>query len=116
MKDDRLEEFREEVGRLRLSGGKVERERWATIAAVVLFVIAVILEIVAFSSSSSAEDAREQTDMVILALLGVVLALGATGLFVRYSLSRWFRHWLIRLIYEDRQQTDRIVEAVGSGE
>lgn len=49
--------------------------------------------------------------MVILALLGIVLALGSVALFVRYSLSRWFRYWLIRLIHEDRQQTDRIVEA-----
>nr|NIR37921.1 hypothetical protein [Actinomycetota bacterium]NIS32454.1 hypothetical protein [Actinomycetota bacterium]NIT96264.1 hypothetical protein [Actinomycetota bacterium]NIU19958.1 hypothetical protein [Actinomycetota bacterium]NIU67474.1 hypothetical protein [Actinomycetota bacterium] len=50
--------------------------------------------------------------MVILALLGVVLALGAVAVFVRVSLTRWFRYWLVRLIYENRAQTDALRDAI----
>jgi ABC-type Fe3+ transport system permease subunit len=108
----RLEEFRQEVSELKVTGGAANPERLGMIAGVVLFVAAVILEIVAYSSSSSASDVRDQNDMIILALFGVVLALGAVALFVRYALTRWFRYWLVRLVFEDRQQTDRIVEAL----
>jgi hypothetical protein len=42
----------------------------------------------------------------------VVLAVIGTGLVVRYALTRYVRYWLVRLIYEDREQTDRIVAAL----
>jgi hypothetical protein len=108
----RLREFQTEIDKLRISGGSANPERIGMLLGIAMFVAAVVIEIVAFSGSSSASDARDQTDFVILALLGVVVALGAVALFVRYALTRWFRYWLIRLIYEDRQQTDRIVAAL----
>jgi hypothetical protein len=108
----RLAEFQREVDQLKLSGGKANPERTATLASMVLFVVAVVIVIVAYSRSNSATDPREQTDMIILALLGVVVALGAVGLYVRNAMTRWFRYWLVRLIYEDRSQTDRVVDAI----
>lgn len=108
----RLAEFQREVEELKLTGGQANPERKGLTIATVLFVAAVVIEIVALQGSSTASDARDQTDMVILALLGVVVALGAIGMYVRYALTRWFRYWLVRLIYEDRASTDRIVEAI----
>ena len=34
------------------------------------------------------------------------------ALFIRYSLGRYLRFWMIRLIHEQRAQTDRVVEAL----
>ena len=115
----RLQEFQAHVDELKLTGGRANPERTAVRVAVALFVVAVVLEIVAFLGSSNAAlgdaGAQEQTDFVILALLGVVLALGAVALFVRASLTRWFRYWLVRLVYEDRANTDRLLEALQPG-
>lgn len=108
----RLAEFQREVDQLKLTGGRANPERTATLAAMVLFIVALIIAIVAYSKSNTAEDPREQTDSVVLALVGVVVALGAVGLYVRNAMTRWFRYWLVRLIYEDRAQTDRIVDAI----
>ncbi len=108
----RLEEFRHEVQRLGLTGGRSRPERLGLRLAVAVFVAALVVEIVAFVVSSNATDPRDQTDMVILALLGVVLALGAVAVFVRLALTRWFRYWLIRLVYEHREATDRVVDAI----
>ena len=116
MSDDatrsRLEQFQAEVDEMKISGGRTNPERTAITLSVLAFAAAVIIEIVAFSQSSSATDARDQTDMIILALLGVVLALGAVAVFIRVSLSRWFRYWLVRLIYENRAQTDALRDAI----
>ena len=108
----RLQEFQAEVDAMKVSGGGANPERIGMILAILMFAAAFVIEIVAFSGSSSASDPQDQTDFVILALLGVVVALGAVALFVRYALTRWFRYWLVRLIHEDRQQTDRIVAAL----
>jgi hypothetical protein len=108
----RLREFQSQVDDLRLSGGRANPERTAVRLAIVLFVVAVGLELIAYFGSSNASDARDQTDYLILAVLGVVVAVGAVGLFVRASLTRYFRYWLVRLVYEDRANTDRIVEAI----
>jgi hypothetical protein len=111
----RLKEFQSQVDDLRLSGGRANPERTAVRLAVVLFIAAIIVEIVAFNGSSGASDSRDQTDFVILALLGVVIAVGSVGLFVRASLTRYFRYWLVRLVYEDRANTDRLIDALRAG-
>ena len=108
----RLEAFQSQVDDLRLTGGKANPERMAVRLGILLFVVAVALGIVAFFSSTSADDARDQNEMIILALLAVVIALGAAALFVRASLTRYFRYWLIRLVYEDRANTDRLIDAI----
>ncbi len=108
----RLEEFQQQVDELRLSGGRANPERTLVRISVTLFVISLIIEIFAFSESRGTTNSYEQTDMVILALLGVVVALGGVALFVRASLTRYFRYWLVRLVYEDRANTDRIVDAI----
>ena len=108
----RLQEFQAEVDSMKVTGGAANPDRLGMTAGILLFAAAVVIEIVAFNGSSGASDARDQTDFVILALLGVVVALGAVALFVRYALTRWFRYWLVRLIHEDRQQTDRIIAAL----
>lgn len=112
----RLAEFQTQVDELKLTGGRANPERTMVRLALGLFVVAVAIEIVAFSLSSGASDARDQNDYIILSMLGVVVALGAVALFVRASLTRYFRYWLIRLVYEDRANTDRLVDALrGSG-
>jgi hypothetical protein len=115
MTDDtspRLQEFQSQVDDLRLTGGKANPERMAIRGAVALFLVAVVLGVVAYSSSTTAENSLDQNELIILALLAVVIALGAVGLFVRASLTRYFRYWLVRLVYEDRANTDRLIEAL----
>ena len=44
--------------------------------------------------------------------LGIALIIAGAALFIRFSLARYMRFWLIRLTYESRANTDRIVEAI----
>ena len=48
-------------------------------------------------------------------MLGLGLIVAGAALFVRYSMTRYMRFWLLRMVYEERSQTDRTVEAMNSG-
>ena len=47
-------------------------------------------------------------------LLGFGLAIVVAGaaLFVRYSMSKFLRFWLVRLVHEQRAETDRLIAAI----
>ncbi len=47
-------------------------------------------------------------------MLGLIIA--GAALFVRYSMTRYMRFWLLRMVYEERAQTDRTVEAMNQVE
>ncbi len=108
----RLQEFQSQVDDLRLTGGKANPERMAVRLSIVLFIVAVALALGAYFGSTSAENSLDQTELVILGMVSVVFAVGAAALYVRASLTRYFRYWLVRLVYEDRANTDRLIEAL----
>jgi hypothetical protein len=106
---DRLSEFEAEVAGLKTGGGSANPERKGMMLGLVLMAAGVIIPLVSFFSSRSAEDPRAQRDLVILALFGIALTLCGVALFAVNALTRWFRYWLVRLIFEHRSQTDRII-------
>jgi protein-S-isoprenylcysteine O-methyltransferase Ste14 len=100
---DRLGEFENEVARLRIKGGSVERERQLTTVGLALAVIGVVLGVVAVFISSGASDSRDQLTYLSMGILGLTLTVAGSVLWLRYSLTRYLRFWLLRLIYEQRQ-------------
>ena len=105
----RLQQFQAEVDQLRVSGGKANPERMGRILGGVLMVVGLILGIYAyFGLSHNTSNALQQGDATVIGLLGVGFCIVGTGLFVVFSLTRYFRYWLVRLIYEQRDQTDRL--------
>ena len=61
---------------------------------------------------STSDGADQRAFLGQTTYLGIVLVIVGAALFVRYSLSRYLRYWMIRLIHEQRTQTDRIVDAI----
>ena len=45
-------------------------------------------------------------------MLGLALVVVGTALFVRYSMTRFMRYWLVRLVHEQRSETDRLIAAI----
>jgi hypothetical protein len=119
---ERLDEFAEEVKDLKIGGGLANPERTGTIVGIVLMVIggaATILFSISKQGDLSASSTDEQLHEVIqaanntwFAIWGLSLILIGAALWIRNSMTRYLRYWLIRMIYEDRANTDRLIEAM----
>jgi hypothetical protein len=109
MMSPRLQQFQEEVNGLKVTGGKANPERTGQMLGGVLMLVGLILGFYAyFGLSHPASGPLQQGDATVIGLLGVGFCIVGTGLFVVFSLTRYFRYWLVRLIYEQREQTDRL--------
>ncbi len=108
----RLQEFQTEVDSLKVTGGKANPERTWVIIGALLMIAGIVLSIISYASISSSAPLKGQVvftdDYTALGTLGLVLAVVGAALFIVMSLRRYFRFWLIRLIFEQREQADRI--------
>jgi hypothetical protein len=48
-------------------------------------------------------------------LIGIGISVVGIVIWIRNSLTRYLRFWIIRLVYEQREQTDRLIEALERG-
>lgn len=117
----RLAAFQEEVAKLGVTGGKANPERKLVRFGVFLIIAGIVLEVVALilslntsgipADASAAEQisaglgsGRDQGHALIIALCGLAAILAGGIFYIANSLSRFFRYWLVRLIYEIREQ------------
>jgi hypothetical protein len=111
----RVAEFESEVTRLKLKGTNAEPERRLVLLGAVLMLVGVVLAIAGWISSNGTNNSLNQNTDLTMAVAGLAVTVVGGIIWLRHSLSRYGRYWLARYIYEQRQQTDRIVEAVGRG-
>ena len=109
----RVQQFRDDMDRMKLKGASASSERWMLIGGGVLLVVGIVLGIVAAVSTINAGDSpADQRAFIAQSLLGLALVVAGGALFVRFSLGRFLRFWLVRLVYEGRADTDRLVDAI----
>ncbi|WP_419919945.1 hypothetical protein [Candidatus Poriferisocius sp.] len=104
----RLEQFHQEVGRLQASGGRANPDRWVFRIGVILTIVGLAFTLVSFFMTGDASDNKNHLDLVVSALFGVSLTLVGLVMITVSSFRRFMRYWLVRLIYEHREQTDRV--------
>ena len=110
---DRLEEFQSELARLRVKSRSADDEQRLLFAGIILMPVGLVLVLVGYVGASGTTDLSAQVPYL---LSGGVFGLGLTvvgaALFLRYSLGRYLRFWLLRLIYEEHTTADRQVDAI----
>ena len=111
MEQARMTEFRNEIETIRLKSSTNKRERLLQILGILLMTCGVVLSLVAYfvannqQSGDLAIDSLEQNEHIILAITGLCIALTGGCIFLRYSLGRFLRFWLLRLIHENNKRT-----------
>jgi hypothetical protein len=109
----RLAQFQHEVEKLRVTGGTANPERlgatWGVVLLGIGVAVAVIGMIIALGGNTD-----DKLDGIAIGIVGVVASVLGLALWIRNSMTRYLRFWLIRLVYEQREQTDHLVAALRS--
>ena len=109
----RAEEFTAEISQLKLSGSSAQNEARALQLGIVGLVVPLVLAVIGILMVMSTSDAADQRAFASQTFwLGNIIVVVGAALFLRYSLGRYLRFWMIRLIHEQRAQTDRVVDAI----
>jgi hypothetical protein len=105
----RLQEFQREVDQLKVTGGKANPERTWLILSGIGLVVGVALALFGWIGTRGSKGALGIADYNSLSMLGLTLTVASAAVFVVMSMRRYFRYWLVRLIFEQRDQTDRML-------
>jgi hypothetical protein len=107
---DRVEQFRAEIAEMKLRDPATSRERLWLGLGIALMAVGAVLAVSAYLISHQTTDPLVQNDAVTLGLAGITSAVLGGALFLRFSVASFLRFWLARLIYEQKAQTDRLLE------
>jgi membrane associated rhomboid family serine protease len=107
---DRVEQFRAEIAEMKLRDPATSRERIWLGLGIALMAVGAALALASYLISHQSTSSLVQNDAVTLGLAGIAAAVIGAALFLRYSLASFLRFWLARLIYEQKAQTDRMLE------
>ncbi|MBX3286053.1 MAG: hypothetical protein KF703_11970 [Actinobacteria bacterium] len=104
MAPDRRQQFEADIAKVRLRTGASANEPRLVALGVALMGAGAAVALVAFVVSGSQADTRDVLSTVILAIFGLALAVAGAAVFLRYSIGRFLRFWLLRLIYEQQDR------------
>ncbi|MEZ5382253.1 MAG: hypothetical protein R2754_10755 [Microthrixaceae bacterium] len=109
---ERLEQFTNEVAEMRLPDTRSSRERLLLIGGIASMALGVIVTIVAYFVSHGTTNPLQQRDAIVIALIGLAVAIVGSAAFLRYSIAQFLRFWLARNSWEQSAHTDRLVAAL----
>jgi hypothetical protein len=109
MSSERLATFQKEVGQLKVTGGAASPERTGSLVGIAVGLVGVVGGVVCFLSAYNATRFEVIQRFIVLGSVFTGVAVVGAVIWVRNSLTRYLRYWLIRLIYEQREQTSVLV-------
>jgi len=96
---------------------KARGERARLIAGLALIVIGGLVIFGGYWGASGTATLNKQIPYLLSGgMLGIGLVIAGAAVFVRISMSRFLRYWMIRDVYERRVQADRIIESMNGVE
>src|ERR1700726_3258634 len=95
-------DLRTELGKLRASNNSGPMDSKLSVLGVLLAIAGLVIILVNFLQSRNFSDMRDQMDALILSLFGIGLVIVGATLYIRSSMTRFLRYWLLRIVYEQR--------------
>src|SRR6478672_3375942 len=110
---NRSEQFKTEIAEMRLKTGRAKTERLLQLGGVVLMIAGIALALGAYFASLNVSstpgtnvDVLDSNSYTPLAIAGLAISVTGGFLFLRYSLAKFLRFWLLRQSYEQRAAID----------
>lgn len=101
--DRRLEHFRAEIATMKLKEPSSTREVLLLRLGVALMTGGIVFGLAGYLVTSGTDNALDQRDGIVLALIGITVELMGVALYVRHGLTQILRLWMARAIFD--QQT-----------
>jgi hypothetical protein len=118
--NDRAEQFKADIAEMKLKTGRTGAERLLQLLGAALMVAGIAIALGAYSASLNVTatpgtnvDLLDSNSYIALAIAGVAVSVTGGFLFLRYSLARFLRFWLLRQAYDQRAA---IEDAAGRNE
>jgi hypothetical protein len=119
---DRADRFRADVAEMRLKTGRTDAELRLQVLGVLLMIAGVAIAFGAYRAATNVTatpgtnvDVLNSTSYLPLAIAGLATSVTGGFLFLRYSLARFLRFWLLRQSYEQRMAIDEASAGRGAG-
>jgi hypothetical protein len=112
LSSSRLAQFEDEVAKLKVTGGGANPERLGSRWGIGLTIFGFVVSIISWWSALDGKDALSVLRAETFAFIGVGIAVVGVVIWARNSLTRYLRYWIIRLVYEQREQTEQLVQAL----
>ena len=110
--NERVERFKTEAAELNLKAGNASRETQYQAIGLLAMIAGIVIAFLAYGQSGGFDDARDVQGTITLAVAGLTLTVAGGIVFLRYSLGKFLRLWLLRQMYEGQAHVDQIVESV----
>ena len=110
--NERIERFKTEAAELNLKTGNANKEGLLQVASVVLMVLGIVVALLLYSSSLNLDDSRDIQSNIVLAIAMLGVSVVGAAMFLRYSMAKFLRFWLLRQMYEDHAHADRLAEVL----
>ncbi len=111
---DRAEQFKAEIAEMKLTTGRSRSEHMLQLLGAILMIGGIALALGAYAASlnvtatpGSNVDVLNSNSYTPLAVAGLAISVTGGCVFLRYSLARFLRFWLLRQSYEQRVAIDR---------
>ena len=111
MSENRIERFKEGVAELDVSATGGTRDKPLVALGLVLMLTGPVIGILCYFSSVNLDYAEDQNELIILTLAGVGISVLGLGIFLRYSIGRFLRFFLLRQLYEGQASRDELTAA-----
>jgi hypothetical protein len=113
--NERVEQFKADAAELNLKAGNATRDGQLQAIGAVLMIVGVVLGFVSYAGATGAPTDGDVLEYVALAVASLGLVVFGGAVFLRYSLGKFLRLWLLRQMYEGQAHVDRVVDAVKQG-
>jgi hypothetical protein len=114
MMTDRMERLKADAAQINVGRGP-GRDGLYQAAGAVAMGAGVVLAFVAYRLSLDKDDPRDISSLLIFSVSMLGLAVVGAAVFLRYSLARFLRFWLLRQLVEDQAHIDRLVASLDNG-
>ncbi|WP_067862933.1 hypothetical protein [Nocardia shimofusensis] len=114
MTETRADRFVRELQTMKIPDPAAGRSGLWLRTGIALMIAGPVVALLAYFMSHGTTDPLAQRDAIVLALLGIALAVVGAALFLRYSLTNFLRFWLARQSYDIDRLADRVTgEEIG---